>query len=102
MHPRVPALTVLMLMAAPLLGGCQSNSYSCSGGICHVTVNGAGQTLELDDTEVTVTEISGDRMTVRVDGSSPITIGAGQSRQVGSATVKVTSINGDEAKFDVE
>ncbi|WP_285698842.1 hypothetical protein [Actinomadura sp. NBRC 104412] len=101
MYRRVSILAALTLAAVPLLGACRGNSYSCSGGVCHVTVNGAGQTLELKDNYITVTRISGDAMTVRMGTSGTVTIAEGQSSQVGPVTIKVTSVNGDEVKFDL-
>ncbi|WP_395109360.1 hypothetical protein [Actinomadura sp. SCN-SB] len=101
MYRRVSILAALTLAAVPLLGACQSSSYSCSGGVCHVTVKGAGQTLELNHNYLTVTEISGDAMTVRIGTSDTVTIARGQSSQVGPVTIKVTSVDGDEVKFDL-
>jgi hypothetical protein len=95
-------MAVLALGAALLLGGCQSNSHTCTNGRCHVTVSGAGQTVEVDDNDVTVSDIAGDAMTVQVGGSAPTVIRVGQSSQVGPVTIKVTSVDGDKVKFDLQ
>ncbi|MFI0406288.1 hypothetical protein [Actinomadura sp. 3N508] len=84
-----------------LLSGCQSNSYSCRNGQCHVTVSGAGQSIEVNDLDVTVSEITAEGMTVSAGGSAPATIAVGESAQVGGVTIKVTSVEGDKVKFDL-
>ncbi|SPT52056.1 hypothetical protein [Actinomadura madurae] len=94
-------LSVLAVGGALLITGCQSNSHSCVNGKCHVTVNGAGQTVEINDVDVTVSEISAQGMTVSAGGSAPATIGNGQSSRVGPVTITITSIEGEKVKFDL-
>lgn len=101
MKRSVPVLSVLVLGGALLVTGCQSNSYSCKNGACHVTVNGAGQTVEVNDVDVTVSRISGEGMTVSAAGSAPTTLGRGESSQVGPVMIKVVSIDGQKVKFDL-
>lgn len=98
----VPVLAALALGGGLILSGCQSSSQSCVNGQCHVTVTGAGQTVEVNDVNVTVSEISGSGMTVSVDGSTAATIGVGQSAQVGKAMIRVTSADGKKVKFDLQ
>jgi hypothetical protein len=92
---------VAVLAGGLLLTGCQSNSQSCRNGKCHVTVTGAGQTVEVNDVDLTVSAISDQGMTVSAGGSAQKTIGNGQSSQVGPVTITVTSIDGDKVKFDL-
>jgi uncharacterized protein YcfL len=94
-------LSVLAVGGALLITGCQSNSHTCVNGKCHVTVNGAGQTVEINDVDVTVSEISARGATVSAAGSAPATIGNGQSSQVGPVTIAVTSIEGEKVEFDL-
>ncbi|MFG2249608.1 hypothetical protein [Spirillospora sp. NPDC048823] len=98
----VPVLAVLVVAGALTLSGCQSNSYSCSNGECHVTVSGAGQTLDINDTNVTVTEITDRGMTVSAGGSAPTEIPVGQSAEVGGVQIRVTSSDGQKVKFDLK
>ncbi|WP_433475934.1 hypothetical protein ACQPZP_02165 [Spirillospora sp. CA-142024] len=97
----VPVLSVLALGGVLLVTGCQSNSHSCVNGKCHVTVSGAGQTVEVNDVDVTVSQINAQGMTVSAGGSAPTTIGNGESSQVGPVMIKVTSIDGQKVKFDL-
>ena len=102
MKRAVPVLSVLAVGGVLLLSGCQSNTHSCTNGRCHVTVTGAGQTLEVNDIDVTVSQISADGMTVSAGGSAPATIANGQTAQVGPVTIRVTSVEGDKVKFDLQ
>ncbi|MFB4305316.1 hypothetical protein [Actinomadura sp. GTD37] len=102
MKRAVPVLSVLAVGGALLLSGCQSNTHSCVNGKCHVTVSGAGQTVEVNDVDVTVSQISSGGMTVSAAGSAPATIANGESSQVGPVTIRVTSIDGQKVKFDLE
>ncbi|WP_067797825.1 hypothetical protein [Actinomadura formosensis] len=95
-------LSLAALGGVLLLTGCQTNSHSCVNGKCHVTVNGAGQTVEVDDVDVTVSQISERGMTVSAGGSAPTTIGNGQRSRVGPVTITVTSVEGQKVKFDLE
>lgn len=97
----VPALAVLMIAGSLALSGCQSNSYSCRNGECHVTVSGAGQTLDINDINVTVSEITDRGMTVSAGGSAPAEIPVGQSAEVGGVQITVTSSDGQKVKFDM-
>ncbi|MFA1541413.1 hypothetical protein [Actinomadura monticuli] len=101
MKRAVPVLSVLALGGVLLLSGCQSNSQRCVNGKCHVTVNGAGQTVEVNDVDVTVSQISDQGMTVSAGGSAPATIATGQGAQVGPVSIRVTSIEGQKVKFDL-
>lgn len=98
----VPVLAALAAGGVLVLGGCQSNSHSCVNGKCHVTVTGAGQTVEVNDVDVTVSQISGRGVTVSAGGSAPATIATGQRAQVGPVTITVTSIEGEKVKFDLQ
>ncbi|MFI0445919.1 hypothetical protein [Actinomadura sp. 6N118] len=103
MHRSVPVLTILVLGEALLLGGCQSPySYTCYGRRCHVTVSSPGQTVQVNDVGLKVSEISSKGMTVTADGSAPTVIGVGQRTRVGRVTVKVTSADNDKVKFDID
>ncbi|TDC95700.1 hypothetical protein [Actinomadura sp. 7K507] len=97
-----PVLSAIVLGGALLVSGCQSNSYSCSNGECHVTVSGAGQTIEINDLNVTVSQIGDGGMTVSAGGSAPTEIPVGQRAQVGGVQIEVTSVKGQEVKFDVK
>ncbi|WP_171064288.1 hypothetical protein [Actinomadura soli] len=97
----VPIVAGLTLGAALLVTGCQSNSYSCRNGQCHVTVSGAGQTMEVNNVNVTVSAITAEGMTVSAGGSAPTTIAVGESAQVGGVTIEVTSVEGEKVKFDL-
>ncbi|MGH8964597.1 MAG: hypothetical protein ACRDXB_04600 [Actinomycetes bacterium] len=101
MFRSVPVVVVLALGGALLVSGCQSNSYSCRNGQCHVTVSGAGQTIEINDTNVTVSAITEQGMTVSAGGSAPETIAVGESAQVGGVKIEVTSVEGEKVKFDL-
>ncbi|MEO3828248.1 hypothetical protein [Actinomadura sp. B10D3] len=94
-------LSVLAVGGALLITGCQSNSHTCVNGKCHVTVNGAGQTVEVNDVDVTVSQISAQGATVSAGGSAPATIQNGNTAQVGPVTIKITSIEGEKVKFDL-
>ncbi|WUH99065.1 hypothetical protein OHR68_37080 [Spirillospora sp. NBC_00431] len=94
-------MTGLIIGGALLVSGCQSNSYSCRNGECHVTVSGAGQTIEVNDIDVTVSAITADGMTVSAGGSAPTKIALGESAQVGGARITVTSVQGEKVKFDL-
>ncbi|TYK46732.1 hypothetical protein [Actinomadura decatromicini] len=94
-------VAVLALGGALLVSGCQSNSYSCKNGVCHVTVSGAGQTVDLDDSKVTVSEIGDRGVTVSADGSAPTTIAVGDTARIGRVQITVTSIDGEKVKFDL-
>lgn len=98
----VPALAALALGAALLLGGCDHTSFSCRGGECHVTVNGAKDRLDVGEYYVTVSEISEKSATFSIDGSRPVEIPVGATARVGDAEIKVTSIKGQVVKFDME
>lgn len=102
MKRSVPVVSVLALGGALVLGGCQSNSYSCVGGECHVTVDGAGQTLEIHDVSVTVSDISPRGITVSAGGSPPTKVWEDQHARVGPVWIKVTSIDGKKVKFDLQ
>ena len=104
MHRSVPVLTVLALGGALLLDGCRYpySSYSCHYRRCHVTVHGAGQTVDVNGVKLTVSKISIQGMTVAVGGSAPTVIGVGQSTRVRRVTIKVTSADNDKVKFDIE
>ncbi|MFI0482713.1 hypothetical protein [Actinomadura sp. 9N215] len=91
----------LVLGGALLVSGCQSNSYSCKNGQCHVTVSGAGQTIEINEMNVTVSAITDQGMTVSAGGSAPATIAVGESAQVGGVKIEVTSVEGEKVKFDL-
>lgn len=97
----VAILAVVMTGGVLALSACQSNSYSCRNGECHVTVSGAGQTLEINDLNVTVSEISDRGMTVSAGGSAPTEIPVGQTAQVGGVQIRVTSVDGQKVKFDL-
>ncbi|NKZ03504.1 hypothetical protein [Actinomadura latina] len=102
MKRAVPVLSVAALGGVLLLSGCQSNTHSCVNGKCHVTVTGAGQTVEVNDVDVTVSQISDQGMTVSADGSAPAVIPNGERARVGSVSITVTSIEGQKVKFDLE
>lgn len=101
----LPTAAAVALGAGLLLAGCQSQSHSCTNSGCHVTVSGAGQTVELDspkgEVDVTVTAIEADSVTMSAGGAGAVEIADGASAQVGPVTVKITSIEGDTVKFDV-
>ncbi|TDD30165.1 hypothetical protein E1287_29770 [Actinomadura sp. KC06] len=101
MFRSVPVVAGLALGAALLVSGCQGNSYSCMHDKCHVTVSGAGQTIEVKDLNVTVSEITAQGMTVSAGGSAPTKVAVGESAQVGGVTIKVTSVEGEQVKFDL-
>ncbi|TDD95126.1 hypothetical protein [Actinomadura rubrisoli] len=102
MQRSVPVLAVLALGGALLLGGCRYHSHSCHYRGCHVTVSGAGQTVEVSGVHLTVSRISSQGMTVATDGSGPTVIGVGQSTRVGRFKIKVASADNDKVKFDIE
>ncbi|QKW39703.1 hypothetical protein HUT06_41450 [Actinomadura sp. NAK00032] len=101
MKRAVPVLAALAAGGVLVLGGCQSNSHSCVNGECHVTVTGAGQTVEVNDVDVTVSQISGQGVTISANGSTPTTLANGQRARVGPVTITVTSIENDKVKFDL-
>ncbi|MGH3238753.1 MAG: hypothetical protein ACRDNL_00130 [Spirillospora sp.] len=101
MFRSVPVVAGLVIGGALLVSGCQSHSYSCKNGQCHVTVSGAGQTIEVNDINVTVSAITADGMTVSAGGSAPTRIAVGESAQVGGARIVVTSVEGEKVKFDL-
>jgi hypothetical protein len=96
------AVAALVLGAALVLTGCQVNSHTCRNGECHVTTTGTGNTLDIMNWDVRVTEISGDSATFTVDHSPPVRIAVGRSERVGAAKIRVTSIEGETLKFDVK
>lgn len=96
-----PLVAVLALTGSLLITGCQSTSYSCRGGECHVTVNGAPNDLEINDRTITVSEVSGSDATFSIDGSPAQTIPVGGTARVGAAEITVTSIKDQEVKFDL-
>jgi uncharacterized protein YggE len=98
----VPVISVLAVGGVLLLSGCQSTSHRCVNGKCHVTVSGAGQTVEVNDVDVTVSQISTEGMTVSAGGSAPAVIANGERAQVGPVSIRVTSIDGQKVKFDLE
>jgi type 1 fimbria pilin len=98
----VPVISVLAVGGVLLLSGCQSTSHRCVNGKCHVTVSGAGQTVEVNDVDVTVSQISTEGMTVSAGGSAPAVIANGECAQVGPVSIRVTSIDGQKVKFDLE
>ncbi|GAA1791002.1 hypothetical protein [Actinomadura chokoriensis] len=98
----MPVLAVLAAGGVLLLSGCQSHTQRCVNGKCHVTVSGAGQTLEVNDVDVTVSQISTEGVTVSAGGSAPAVIANGESAQVGPVSIRVTSIEGQKVKFDLE
>ncbi|MES9537967.1 MULTISPECIES: hypothetical protein [unclassified Actinomadura] len=98
---RWAVLPVLALGGALALTGCQSNSYSCKNGSCHVTVSGAGQSIEVSDVDLSITQIGGDGMTVSADGSPPTKAPVGKTVQVGQVRIRVTSVDGQKVKFDM-
>ncbi|GAA1884308.1 hypothetical protein [Actinomadura bangladeshensis] len=102
MKRTVPVLAVLAVGGVLLLSGCQSYTQRCVNGTCHVTVTGAGQTLEINDVDVTVSGISDEGVTVSAGGSAPAVIANGESAQVGPVSIRVTSIEGQKVKFDLE
>lgn len=102
MNRAVPVLSVLALAGGLLLTGCEASSHSCVNGKCHVTINGTGNTFDIMDVDIRVTEISGQSMSVTANGSDPARISVGESSQVGPVKIKVTSIDGRTVKFDLE
>ncbi|WP_141579301.1 hypothetical protein [Actinomadura sp. WMMA1423] len=98
---RSAVLSVLALGGALALTGCQSNSYSCKNGQCHVTVSGAGQSIEVSDVDLSISEIGDGGMTVSADGSAPTRAPVGRTVQVGQVQIKVTSVDGQKVKFDM-
>lgn len=102
MKRAVPVISALAIGGVLLLSGCQSYTQRCVNGKCSVTVTGAGQTVEVNDVDVTVSGISDEGMTVSAGGSAPATIANGESAQVGPVSIRVTSIEGQKVKFDLE
>ncbi|RKS79717.1 hypothetical protein BZB76_1194 [Actinomadura pelletieri DSM 43383] len=98
---RVSLAAVVALGGTLLLSGCQSNSYTCVNGECHVTVTGSGQSIEVNDIDLTVSEITDQGMTISAEGSAPMPIAVGQRVRVGPAEITVTSVEGDKVKFDL-
>ncbi|MGP4026377.1 hypothetical protein [Actinomadura sp. 3N407] len=66
-----------------------------------MTVTGPGQTLEINDVDVTVSEITDRGMTVSAGGSAPTEIPVGQSAEIGGVQISVTSADGQKVKFDM-
>ncbi|TMQ99996.1 hypothetical protein ETD83_17670 [Actinomadura soli] len=64
-------------------------------------MSGAGQTMEVNNVNVTVSAITAEGMTVSAGGSAPTTIAVGESAQVGGVTIEVTSVEGEKVKFDL-
>jgi hypothetical protein len=99
---RTAPLAVTACLAAVLtLAGCQSHTQTCTNGTCRVTVNGAGQTVEVDDHDLSILEIGDDWVRIGVDGRAASTLKAGSRSSLGPVTIAVTSIEGDSVKFTV-
>ena len=101
MFRSLPIVVALAVGGALLVSGCQSNTYKCTNGECHVTVTGSGQDIEINNKKISIVEISGSGLTVALDGGQPTTIETGQTAQVGGAEITVTSVDGDKVKFDL-
>lgn len=100
MKRNAPTLTALCLAAALPLTACQSHTQSCFNGTCHVTVKGAGQTIEVNDYDVRIREIGPDTVRLQVEGTPTVTLKTGSRTPLGPLTIQVTSIEENTVKFD--
>ncbi|SEF84050.1 hypothetical protein SAMN04489712_102229 [Thermomonospora echinospora] len=99
---RTAPLAVTACLAAVLsLTGCQSHTQSCRNGTCHVTVNGAGQTIEVNDYDLRIISIGADSVRMQAEGGATATLKVGARERLGPITIKVTSVGDDSVKFDV-
>lgn len=101
MRRTAPLAATACLTAMLALTGCQSHTQTCVNGVCHVTVNGAAQTVEVDDHDLSILSIDGDRVRIGVDGNTVSVLKVGQPTRLGPVTITVTSIKNDTVKFDV-
>ena len=95
------AATVLAggLLLAPLAGcNITSNSVSCSGGTCSVTLTGDGASADLLGTKIAFGGVENGRATLRV-GSAEVSCAQGESTSAGPLTLECSEVTDNSVKL---
>ncbi|WP_147449339.1 hypothetical protein [Actinomadura pelletieri] len=66
-----------------------------------MTVNGPDQSIEINDIDLTVSEITAHSMTISAEGSTPTRITVGRRARVGAVEITVTLVKDGEVEFDL-
>ena len=91
------------MVGAALTGfGCETTTYTCSGGLCQASLEGSGATVELEtpSVELTLEEVADGVARLTANGTE-VECSTGDSARVPSATIMCDAVDDDSVDVTV-